>query len=450
MVGTRWEGVRALLVTARTDRALLRLVAVRLLGSVGDGTVQAALLGVVLFSPERATEPAAIAVGFAVLLLPYSVIGPFAAASLDRWDRRRVLLAGAVLRAVLMVVLALLMLGGAAAQAGGRSLMFALALTLAGTTRFIAAGISAALPHVAPTTGLVVLNSVLTTVGTGLAAVGALVSLTVLAVVGGDSAAAVTVAGAALTPLVAAWLTTRFRRQSLGPGERPDAEVAPGWRDIALGLARGLAAVWQAPRAASALMGLVGHRVVFGVNTVVTVLVMREVEAVRGVGLFSGIAGFGLVVTAVTAGMLLAALLTPVLVRRIGVRASVLGALLVLALAQLLLIARLEPGYVVAGGLVLGLAGQVLKLSGDAALLLDVPTWRRGQAFACQDMLFNAVFVLALALAAPFVPADGHAPALVASMTGLYVVAALVIGLDASRRPVPSDTVAALRPRRRT
>jgi len=31
----------------------------------------------------------AIAAGFLVLLLPYSIIGPFAGALLDRWDRHR-------------------------------------------------------------------------------------------------------------------------------------------------------------------------------------------------------------------------------------------------------------------------------------------------------------------------------------------------------------------------
>src|SRR5690606_14309574 len=87
VAGARWQGVRALRTAAAAEPGLLRLVIVRLLGSLGDGTVQAALLGVILFSPERETEPAAIATGFAVLLLPYSLLGPFAAAALDRWDR---------------------------------------------------------------------------------------------------------------------------------------------------------------------------------------------------------------------------------------------------------------------------------------------------------------------------------------------------------------------------
>ena len=42
-----------------------------------------------------------MAAGLAVILLPYSVVGPFAGALLDRWDRRRVLLVANLLRAVL-------------------------------------------------------------------------------------------------------------------------------------------------------------------------------------------------------------------------------------------------------------------------------------------------------------------------------------------------------------
>ena len=49
------------------------------------------LAGAVLFNPERQAHAADVAAGFAVLLLPYSLIGPFAGVLLDRWWRQRVL-----------------------------------------------------------------------------------------------------------------------------------------------------------------------------------------------------------------------------------------------------------------------------------------------------------------------------------------------------------------------
>jgi MFS family permease len=86
----------------RESPGVLRLASVRFAGQFGDGMFQAALSGAILFNPERETDPLAIAAAFAVLLLPYSLIGPYAGALLDRWDRRAVLLVANVLRAVLI------------------------------------------------------------------------------------------------------------------------------------------------------------------------------------------------------------------------------------------------------------------------------------------------------------------------------------------------------------
>ena len=69
-----------------------RLLAVRLAGQFADGLFQAALFSAVFFNPERATSAGQAAAGFATLLLPYSVVGPFAGVFLDRWRRQRVLL----------------------------------------------------------------------------------------------------------------------------------------------------------------------------------------------------------------------------------------------------------------------------------------------------------------------------------------------------------------------
>ena len=61
-----------------------------------------------LFNPERAADPWAIAGAFAVLFLPYSLLGPFAGALLDRWDRRGVLIGANLARLLLMLAVALL------------------------------------------------------------------------------------------------------------------------------------------------------------------------------------------------------------------------------------------------------------------------------------------------------------------------------------------------------
>ena len=72
----------------------------------GDGIFHASLAGVLFFNPEHATTAGQAAAGFAVLLLPYSLLGPFAGVLLDRWRRSRVLVACNVVRAVLVAAVA--------------------------------------------------------------------------------------------------------------------------------------------------------------------------------------------------------------------------------------------------------------------------------------------------------------------------------------------------------
>jgi hypothetical protein len=54
------------------------LLTIRLGAQWGDGVFQAALGGAVLFNPERQSDPVLVALGLAVVLLPYSIVGPFA------------------------------------------------------------------------------------------------------------------------------------------------------------------------------------------------------------------------------------------------------------------------------------------------------------------------------------------------------------------------------------
>ena len=69
-----------------------RLLRVRMAGQFGDGLFQGALFAAVFFDPTKATSAAQAAAAFTTLLLPYSLVGPFAGVFLDRWRRQRVLL----------------------------------------------------------------------------------------------------------------------------------------------------------------------------------------------------------------------------------------------------------------------------------------------------------------------------------------------------------------------
>src|SRR3954469_10756528 len=83
-----------------------RLYATRLSAQTADGVFQASLASAVFFSPDHQTDPKQAAAGFVVLLLPYSLVGPFAGVLLDRWSRQRVLVRANLVRAVFIVATA--------------------------------------------------------------------------------------------------------------------------------------------------------------------------------------------------------------------------------------------------------------------------------------------------------------------------------------------------------
>ena len=88
-----------------------RLLELRAVSQFGDGLFQAGLAGALLFNPDREPTPGAIALAFAVLFLPYSLLGPFAGALLDRWDRRLVLIGANTGRLLLVLAVGVAAVG---------------------------------------------------------------------------------------------------------------------------------------------------------------------------------------------------------------------------------------------------------------------------------------------------------------------------------------------------
>ncbi|MGK2884860.1 MAG: MFS transporter, partial [Rhodococcus sp. (in: high G+C Gram-positive bacteria)] len=369
-----------------------RLTTVRFAGQFGDGLFQAALSGAILFNPERESSPAAIAAGFAVLLVPYSVIGPFAGAMLDRWDRRAVILWANVIRLLLIGVTAAVLLSG-----GGETPLLLLALTTVGLSRFVLAGVSASLPHVVRTAWLVPMNSLLATIGSGFAAAGAGAAVAIIGYVGaGDLGSGIAVAASASGSIVGAIAAAGFRRHSLGPATlAEDRQATKTLVVIATGLRSGAVAVWNSPTVTAAMTGIGAHRIAFGIDTLVMVLILRETTSSS---LSGGLAGFGVAVGATAAGMLVAALLTPFVLPRLGRIRTIVVGLIGAAIVQVTFVATLTQNSLLIGAFLLGIAGQTIKLTGDASMQTEIDDDHRGRVFALQDTVFNIFFVAALAV----------------------------------------------------
>ncbi|MFF3221437.1 MFS transporter [Nocardia suismassiliense] len=434
------ERPQPLWTALRESPGVLRLALVRFTGQFGDGMFQAALSGAILFNPERQTDPLAIAAGFAVLLLPYSLIGPYAGALLDRWDRRAVLLVANVARAALIALVCVGLLAGV-----GETPLLLLALAVVGISRFVLSGVSAALPRVLDQHWLVPMNSVLATVASGCAGVGAATSVAVIGLIGaGDFASAVAVAVSCVGPVVSALLAAGFAPRVLGP-DADTAESESTVHAIATGLRTGATAVWESVQVTTAMLGIGTHRIVFGINTLIMVLVLRQAPA-EGSALDSGLLGFGVAIAAIAAGMLVAAVVAPLLIPRLGRSKTVVAGLVTATMVQLTLvtpIALAEAGSAVprahqlllVGAFLLGLAGQTIKLTGDAVMQIDIDDARRGQVFALQDTVFNIAFIVAIAAAALVVPDDGRSLPVILTGAGIYCAGIAAIAINARRRP---------------
>jgi MFS family permease len=417
--------VRLGLVRLLRTRGFRRLLAVRFATQWGDGMFQAALGGAVLFNPERQADPIAVAAGLAVLLLPYSLIGPFAGALIDRWDRKRVLMGASVVRAALVVVVAAVVMSGGAGVA-----LYLPALAAAGVNRFVLAALSVALPHVVPRKHLVEANTFAVTAGAATAAIGGATAIGLRELVGtGDAGSgAVTLIGIAGS-LTAAVLAAGFRRGRLGPDRTDGRRSTAG--SVLHGFADGARATIATPSVAASFLALGTHRLAFGVSTLLSLMLFRYAFTDSG-PLRAGMAGLGEAVVLAAAGLGTAALLAPWMVRRWGRPRTVRVSLVVATVTQLTLAALLSLPVVMVAAFVLGLTGQIVKLCADAAVQGEVRDEMLGRVFALYDIVFNVGYVLAVAAAALLSPPDGAAPWLFGTAALLYVLG--LVGHDLQLR----------------
>ncbi|MEP7021101.1 MAG: MFS transporter [Pseudonocardiales bacterium] len=403
------------LLAALAQQGFRRLYAARLLGQFGDGVFQASLAGAVLFNPERQAHATDVAAAFAALLIPYSLVGPFAGVLLDRWRRQRVLVVANILRALGVLILGAEILGGLHGQP-----FYASALVVISVNRFYLSALSASLPHVVDMRELVTANALSTTSGAVATAIGGVGAIGVRTLIGGSDASYAAIAIAAAVPyLLAAAVARGFGGDDLGPDD-----VERSRRETMAEVARGLVAGGRHVRARkSALYALVTigvHRLAYGVSTICTLLLYRNYF--RDDGLFrAGLTGLGQIVGAVAIGGGLAAVLTPVASRRLGLVRW--PALLLLGSGLVEVAFGLPftlPSFLVAA-LALGFAAQGIKICVDTLVQQQIEDEFRGRIFSLYDSVFNLTLVAAAWLTALALPEDGYSPAAVIIIGVVYV-----------------------------
>ncbi|WP_326666878.1 MFS transporter [Streptomyces canus] len=401
-------------------RDFRRLLLVRLLSQGADGVYQIALAAYVVFSPEKQTSATAIASAMAVLLLPYSLVGPFAGALLDRWRRREVFLYGNLLRALLASVTAVLMLSHVPDW-----LFYVSALCVTAVNRFVLSGLSAALPRVVDEERLVIANSLSPTAGTLAATAGGGLAFVVRLLVA-DSDAVVVLLGAGLY-LCGALAALRIPPDLLGPDRgliKPHLGTALTGtaRDLVAGI-RHLAA--PSRRSAARALGAMSlMRFCYGALLVMVLMLCRYAltsdpdDGLALLGLALGISG---------AGFFVAAAITPWTAGKLGPERWIAVCAAAAAVLEPALGLPFTTAPILIAAFVLGLITQGAKIATDTIVQSSVDDGFRGRIFSVYDVLFNIAFVGAAAVAALVLPPDGRSVTLVVTVAALYAVVAVAM-----------------------
>jgi len=425
-----WADLRGVLA----GRDFRRLLATRLISQAGDGVVTAGVGTYVFFNATTFPSPAAGAAAFAVLYLPYSLIGPFAGVLIDRWARRQILVWSALLRSAFVVLTAAFM-----ALGNRGALLYVAVLLVLGVNRFFLSSLSAALPHVVAEDKLVMANSVSPTAGGISATIGGVIAL------GLNVATGNTERGAAITLLVgggcyvaASLVAATMARDRLGP-DRTRAQRGPllgELASVAAGLADGVRYVARRRGPAAALGATGGFSFLFGPLFLMSVLLYRNYFYRSSVSVAEG--HFGVLVVLSGIGYACAAVITPPVTRRLSKPAWITVLLAATAVVTLALGETFSQPAYLAIGFLLYLTRQGVAICATTILQEEVDDAYRGRIFAFYDMMFNAAYVVGAALSVVIMPANGHAPGLIGLVGAGYAVLAAGYWL-ASRRDKSSS-----------
>jgi MFS family permease len=415
-----------------------KLFAVRLVSQCGDGMFQVGLAVLFFFNPANMTTASGVAGAFAVLLLPFTVVGPFAGPLLDRWSRRQVLLVGNAVRVLLTLLLALLI-----GTVGVSVLVYVLALVTLGINRFLLAALSAGLPRVVPREQLLIANTLTPTLGAVSAVAGGAIGFVIGLLVPDAAKDTASLVAAALLFAAASALALRLRRDELGPTGRARASVGAALRHTVSELADGARYLVRRGTPGLGLGVMAVHRFLYGVNFIALILISRNLLS-DPTDTRAGLATFALLGGISFAGNGLAIVLTPLAHERMSPSRWIVLCLAIGGVSQALLVTSPRGAVVAVSAVLLGISVQGAKIAVDTIVHRDTHDDYRGRAFSLYDVLYNAAFVAAAALGAWALPDTGWSRAVFAALAVVYLAvsvgySAATHRLDDAPRPVHAD-----------
>ena len=408
--------------------AIRRLLILRWTGQLTDGLFQSALASFVLFSPERQPDAKSAAAAFAVVLLPYSFVGPLVGTILDRFSRQRIILFANLARALTLLFIAGLVRNGAT---GVELTIFV--LVAFGVNRLILAGLSAGLPLLLDTTGpegrttLVSVNATAVTGGTVFVVIGGGIGIGIRNLLDGrlrpDQADGLLIIISSATFFIAALLALRLKKSDLGPlpGEIKRESVAQAYREM-------IAAFKILRTIKDCFLGISATAIQRSGLTALTLmaLLLNRNTFHNPADPESGLAGFAFAITVAGIGITIGAILAPFGVAKFGRHKWIRISLFASAVLPIALALNQSEVFLVATGFFAGMAGQGVKVTNDALVQSKIIDQYRGRVFAVYDVMVNAGIVSGAVIAALILPADGVSAALPALIAIAYILFALL------------------------
>ena len=381
--------------------SLPKLLRVRWMGQLTDGAFQSALASFVLFSPERQPDAVKAALAFTVVLLPYSLVGPYAGIFLDRFSRKRVIQIANFLRAADLLIIAVLIFQGST------GLVLTLFVLLAfGVNRLILAGLSAGLPLLVDKKELIASNAVAVTGGTIFVVIGGGLGIGLKNILDtaktGDHIDALLILISAGGYLLAALFASRIGKREIGPLPHEISQEIKGFSEMVQG--------FHILRAhGDALRGIFATGVQRGGITALTLmaLLLERNTFNASNNPDAGLRGFAYALAIAGVGIGLGALAGPFGVAKFG-RHKWIRISMIAPIGFLILFGIFPNEFMmILTAFFVGGFGQSLKITNDALVQSKIDDEFRGRIFAFYDVAVNGAIVSGAIISALVLPADG-------------------------------------------
>ena len=408
---------------------LNRILTIRWSGQLTDGLFQSALASFVLFSPERAPNAISAALAFAVVLLPYSLIGPYVGIFLDRFSRQRIIRNCNYIRAANLLIIAWLV------NSSSTGIFLTLFVLFAfGVNRLILSGLSAGLPLLVKKEELIAANALAVTGGTIWVVIGGGIGIGIKNLLSqnsdADFADAVVILIASLGFLTAALACFRLNKYEIGPLEHEVSAESRGYKEVLEGL--------MILRSHSdALRGILSVGIQRGGITALTLmaLLLERNSFNDPADPDAGLAGFGMALAIAGIGIGLGAIISPYGVIKFG-RHRWMRLLMFLCIPPLLIYAAdINEISMIGSAFLVGLCGQGIKVTNDALVQSKITDEYRGRVFAFYDVAVNAGIVTGAIGAALILPDNGVTAYLPITIALFYLFAATVLMRRANFAP---------------